>query len=68
MELKPCPFCGGEPEYTEIGNLFVGISETRIKCKECRTVQIHKWRKLKLNFAKIEELTVTAWNRRKELE
>jgi Lar family restriction alleviation protein len=65
MKLKPCPFCGEEAELTEYGNLFVGISKTVVRCKNCNTKQEHRWLKLKFDISKIEELTIEAWNKRK---
>ena len=65
-ELKKCPFCGGEAEYTERGNQHIGIKETVVKCKRCNTKQVHKWMKMRFDFERIEQLTVEAWNRRAE--
>lgn len=64
IELKPCPFCGGEAEYIERGNQYIGIKETVVKCKKCHTKQVHKWLKMKFEFERIEQLTIEAWNRR----
>ena len=67
-KLKPCPFCGGEAEYIERGNEYMGIKETEIKCKHCGTRQVHKWLRMKFDFEKVRELTVDAWNDRKASE
>lgn len=68
IKLLPCPFCGGEAEYTEKGNEYMGISETMIKCKKCHTKQVHKWLKYKFNFDFIREKTFEAWNNRKPMD
>ncbi|MDE6156285.1 MAG: Lar family restriction alleviation protein [Eubacterium sp.] len=63
-ELKPCPFCGGEAEYIERGNEYMGLKETEIRCKTCGTKQLHKWYKLKFDFDFVRNSTVKHWNRR----
>lgn len=66
MILNPCPFCGGQAAYTEVGNEHMGIRETKIKCKVCGTEQKHKWLKLRFEVDQIRSLTVKDWNRRVE--
>lgn len=63
-KLKPCPFCGGEAEYKERGNEYIGIKETSIMCTECATRQIHKWLKYKFDFEFVRTKTIDEWNRR----
>jgi Lar family restriction alleviation protein len=46
--LKPCPFCGGEPELQHIGDVYV------VKCKRCNA-RIER---------ESEEFVVKHWNRR----
>jgi Lar family restriction alleviation protein len=36
MELKPCPFCGGEAEV--INTMFYKDKGRRVKCKKCFAV------------------------------
>lgn len=64
ITLKPCPFCGGEPEYIERGNEYMGIKETNVRCKRCNTKQVHKWIRMKFDFDEVRRLTVDGWNKR----
>ena len=64
IKLKPCPFCGGEAEYTERGNQYSGISQTQIKCKRCNTKQVHGWIRLKYDFDYVKKATMDDWNKR----
>lgn len=39
IELKPCPFCGGEAEYVyRAGILIAALCPVVVKCKECGAV------------------------------
>lgn len=58
MELKPCPFCGGEAElYTYWGGMGVHRYINVVRCKKCRC-NSGEW--------KIKPKAVDAWNRRAE--
>ena len=35
MELKPCPFCGGEAEYDYCISRKKCITLTKVRCKTC---------------------------------
>lgn len=35
VELKPCPFCGGEAEYVHLRHRD-GVSHGYVRCKKCR--------------------------------
>ena len=37
IELKPCPFCGGEVELLDYTDQMYGFWDYKIKCKKCRT-------------------------------
>ncbi len=60
QKLKPCPFCGGKPDFIKRITLdyFTGKDEKRwsYKCRKC-----HVW--LAFNYATRYE-AVKAWNRR----
>lgn len=58
-ELKPCPFCGGEPEIRQTGRL-----KMRIRCKSC-LMGIEN-RVLKFSLEWLEGKLIEAWNRRLE--
>lgn len=60
--LKACPFCGGEPVLTMIGNEHTKSRSTKIKCSDCQVARTigairhsHEWTR---------EKAVAAWNRR----
>lgn len=53
MELKPCPFCGGEAELCDNG-YFVDVSCKHIQCRGFADTLRYK----------CEEEAVEAWNRR----
>ena len=64
LELKPCPFCGGEAEWVETPTNYVHY----VRCKKCnamvgRTTRTQDYRRRKLWF---ENATgaIEAWNRR----
>lgn len=63
-KLLPCPFCGGEAEIKECGNVVIGWKETEIRCKRCNTAQVHKWLRYKFDYDFIIKKTIEAWNRR----
>lgn len=55
VELKPCPFCGGEAKWTpnrKTGNIHLGY----IRCVECGAKTPQE------NFT--EDLATDTWNRR----
>jgi Lar family restriction alleviation protein len=37
IELKPCPFCGGEAEYVYCSNMMLipTLRQVAVQCKEC---------------------------------
>lgn len=63
-ELKPCPFCGGEDEYTKVGNTKIGYREATIKCKGCYVQYKQKFMRKKFDFEWIDKVMVGAWNKR----
>lgn len=45
VELKPCPFCGGEAEVILTGNSIAGYRRVEVRCDTCgmgRTYRIVK--------------------------
>ena len=66
VELKKCPFCGGDAEYIERGNEKIGIKETTVRCKKFCTKQEHKWLRYKFDFECVRNKTCEGWNRREQ--
>ena len=63
IELKPCPFCGGEatPVYCENGNRYTSnilylSKRGTIKCQKCEVV-------LPRTYSSVSK-AIEAWNRR----
>lgn len=63
-ELKPCPFCGGEAEYTKVGNSKMGIKQATIKCKNCLVQRTQKFKSKAFDFEWIDKTMMDSWNRR----
>jgi Lar family restriction alleviation protein len=53
-ELKPCPFCGAEPEYNDNTSEHYGFDVPGVSCEKCDT----------RNFAKNKEEAIRKWNAR----
>lgn len=67
-ELKPCPFCGGEPEMVYAPtNAGIGIACWAVACKACR-VMIGTTRYGVTDFYRSAEKAAEAWNRRMDRE
>lgn len=60
MFLRPCPFCGGEPDLTHTGNEDSKIRKVSIRCKKCRCERTDS--AIRNNFARLEEVAVKNWN------
>jgi len=73
MQLKTCPFCGGE---AEIKNTKPNRPYWVVRCKECRaqtrTVKIQMWsndkERLDRHILLAKEWAAEAWNRRQANE
>lgn len=61
-ELLPCPFCGGEPALTFIGNNRTKSRKVNIKCKGCRIQRTDA--ALIHDMDWLEKVAITAWNTR----
>lgn len=59
-KLNRCPFCGGEPNVSFIGNEFGKKRKIVIKCKKCRCQRTDAT--LKNNFEWLEDIAVNNWN------
>lgn len=58
IDLKPCPFCGGEAELTEFNNGFFVMCKTNNCHANAETCNpFYEW-----------EVAVLAWNRRADNE
>ena len=55
MELKPCPFCGGEADCNNAGFMKAGMPMWAVECLGCGAVT---------DFFETEEDAARAWNRR----
>lgn len=62
QELKPCPFCGGEPKFTEVGSDLSKSRKLTIQCKGCRFKLTNA--AMRHGFDWLYEITITAWNTR----
>ena len=63
IELKPCPFCGGEAEYLYFASSRCNF--VKVQCKTCRSstrafVQVDEYRQQRPG----EEQAGNFWNRR----
>ena len=61
-DLLCCPFCGGEPKKTFIGNNFTKKRSIEIKCTSCRVKRVdaaihhsHEW---------LDGVITELWNKR----
>jgi len=60
--MLSCPFCGGEPELTFIGNDYSKKRKVQIKCKGCRVTMINAG--IRFDSEKLARLSIADWNRR----
>jgi len=58
VEIKPCPFCGGEAIVSCVGNF---IFESRVMCEDCRAST--DWYGA-ASRERSTESAIAAWNRR----
>ena len=64
-ELKPCPFCGGEPEIRYQGNDYTKSRKITIRCPKCRIER--RDAAIKNNFEWLERIAIGHWNTRQEV-
>lgn len=62
IRLKPCPFCGGEPDLQHIGNEHLKKRAIKIKCKQCRCQRTDA--AIYHGFNWLEEVAAKNWNQR----
>ena len=60
-ELKPCPFCGGEPNHLWRGSRYMGFYVS-IECVECNVTMEYVGHNCTLEQAKKE--AASRWNTR----
>lgn len=65
-ELKPCPFCGGPAEISQIGNEATAKRGFQVVCATwgCRTTK--RAMVIRQPLERAREFTIAAWNRRAE--
>ena len=61
-KLEPCPFCGGEPKFTEVGSDLSKSRKLTIQCKGCRFKLTNA--AMRHGFDWLYEITIAAWNTR----
>lgn len=67
IELKRCPFCGGEAEIILTGNSIVGYSKVDVRCQCCGMGRIYRIVKGMSRDA-IRSQVAKKWNRRADDE
>lgn len=68
-ELKPCPFCGGEPQIRQIGNEHTKKCIVEVRCKTlgCRgSCEGQGAPRGRQSIEKITQWGIDQWNRRAE--
>ena len=55
MELKPCPFCGGEPDCNNSGFMKAGNFMWGVECLKCGATS---------DLFDTKDEAIAAWNRR----
>lgn len=65
-ELKPCPFCGAEPELIRRGNEHTRKRSVDVRCPECRVQRTDAAIVHDLDW--LESRAVENWNRRRSDE
>jgi len=65
INLKPCPFCGGEATLVHISRM--GYDGSVVKCHGCNCQIEGKWFRVSTSYAS-DEKAIEAWNRRADDE
>lgn len=61
-QLKPCPFCGGEPKKIFIGNDRTKKRSIEIKCPKCRCKRVNA--AIHHSQEWLDEVATKNWNQR----
>jgi len=61
-KLLPCPFCGGKPELTFIGNDYSKKRKVEIKCTSCHCTMVNAG--IRTGSKQLSILSIEAWNKR----
>jgi Lar family restriction alleviation protein len=60
--MLSCPFCGGEPQLTFIGNDYSKKRKVEIKCKGCRVTMVNAG--IRSGSEQLAKWSIEAWNKR----
>ena len=68
VELKPCPFCGGEAVIKWVGPgwMYKKYRERSVVvgCKSCKVATAYYWAATERDKQKAEQAAIKNWNRR----
>lgn len=70
MELKPCPFCGGEAKL-KFGfprQQKQGLKQAFVQCKVCKAKTVTNFQLPYESWEFVKTFVVNAWNRRADSE
>ena len=62
IKLLPCPFCGGIPEKTFIGNEHSKKRSMEIRCPDCRIERVTG--AIRMSSDWLNEMAIKEWNQR----
>lgn len=62
VEVKPCPFCGEQPDIGHVGNDYTKGQGIKIRCSGCRYEFVDKTLRNGIDW--IIPKTVAHWNKR----
>lgn len=60
--MLPCPFCGGDPQLTFIGNNYTKSRKVEIECMKCRVKMVNSG--IRIGSEQLAKMSIEAWNKR----